>query len=118
MPKTPIIEYTNILHAHGKDSDEAEAFKRERADDALFQKRAATLDKLFLLKPDPKMVKASREAHERGDSMTTKEFMEELKRRDQVKRREARAEAETLHARREESDEGQGSCGCPGGDCS
>ncbi len=43
-----IIEYANILHAHGVPSAEAKAYKKLYKDDLVFQRTARTLDQLFL----------------------------------------------------------------------
>jgi hypothetical protein len=43
MPERLIVKYTNLLHQHGPDSEEAKAFLAQHADNDAFQKRAATL---------------------------------------------------------------------------
>lgn len=44
---SPIIEFANVLHAHGVGSAEAEAFKARFASDRTFCERAEVLERLF-----------------------------------------------------------------------
>jgi hypothetical protein len=44
MPQRLIVQYTDLLHQHGPDSEEARAFLAQHADNDSFQKRAATLN--------------------------------------------------------------------------
>ena len=45
-----VVDYTNILHAHGLGSPEADAYKKQYEADAVFQKRAKVLDDLMKAK--------------------------------------------------------------------
>jgi hypothetical protein len=46
-PPNPIVEYTRLLHEHAHPKHpECEAFRRQHRDNADFQRRATTLDKL------------------------------------------------------------------------
>ena len=46
-----VIQYTKLLHKWGRiDAALVQAFKKKHAGDAVFQRRAAKLDELFVLK--------------------------------------------------------------------
>ena len=46
-----VIQYTKLLHkCGGVDAPPVQAFRKKHADDAVFQRRAAKLDELFVLK--------------------------------------------------------------------
>ncbi|KKL89964.1 hypothetical protein LCGC14_1909450 [marine sediment metagenome] len=42
--KSKLIEYTNILHAHGLGSKQARKFKQTHKDDKVFQRGADTIE--------------------------------------------------------------------------